>query len=133
MSINSRNRCSMMKHSGALMSSRLIPPKRWTEVAHAIDEFLDIPGVNLDIDSVYVREALEEAGFALHYGFGRERAKIAEPQHRRAVADHGDDIGRGPCSRTRRQDSSRFRGKARPRLASRRASDPVGWSAVLWA
>ena len=27
MSISSRSRCSMMKHSGALMSSRLMPPK----------------------------------------------------------------------------------------------------------
>ena len=63
----------MMKHSGALDVFEIDSTERRTEVAHAIDEFLDIPGVNLDIDSVDVREALEEDGFASITGWTRAR------------------------------------------------------------
>ena len=69
--------------------------ERRTEIAHAVDEFIDVAGIDLDVDPVDVGEALEEDGLALHHGLGRERPEIAEPQHRRAVADHGDDVGPG--------------------------------------
>ena len=41
---------------------------------------------------VDVREALEEDGFALHDGESGLRADVAEPEHGRAVADHGHGV-----------------------------------------
>ena len=38
-----------------------------SEEAHAIDELVDVAGVDLDVDAVDVGEALEEHGLALHH------------------------------------------------------------------
>jgi hypothetical protein len=79
MSSSSRRRCSMMKHSGALMSSRLIPPKVGPSSFDAVDELVDVAGVDLEVDRVDVGEALEEDGLALHHGLGGERPRSPRP------------------------------------------------------
>ena len=58
----------------------------------AIDEFVDILGSDLDVDSVDVREAFEKNGFPFHHRFRRECADIAKTEHRRAVGDHRDEV-----------------------------------------
>ena len=95
MSISSRRRCSMMKHSGALMSSRLMPPKVGAEIAHAVDELVGVLGVDLEVDRIDVGEALEQHRLAFHHRLGGQRAEIAEAEDRGAVGDDGDEIALG--------------------------------------
>ena len=95
MSISSRSRCSMMKQSGALMSSRLMPPKDGPEIAHRVDELVDVPGVDLEVDRIDVGEALEEHRLAFHHRLGGQRAKIAKTQDGRAVGNDGHQIALG--------------------------------------
>src|SRR5690606_33674676 len=63
-----------------------------TEITHAIDEFVDIFGVDLEVDRIDVGKALEEHRLAFHHGFGGERAEIAEAEDGRAVRDDGDHV-----------------------------------------
>ncbi len=63
-----------------------------TEIAHAVDEFVDVGGVDLQIDGIDVGEALEQHRLAFHHRLGGQRAEIAEPQNRRAVGDDGDHV-----------------------------------------
>ena len=53
--------------------------------SHAVDELLDIAGVDLEIDRVDVCETLEECRLALHHRLGRQRTEIAQAEHRGAV------------------------------------------------
>ena len=85
----------MMKQSGALMSSRLMPPKVGPEIAHAVDDGVDVGRVDHEVDAVDVGEALEERGLALHHRLGRQRAEIAEAEDGRAVGDDGDQVALG--------------------------------------
>ena len=62
------------------------------QIAHAIDEGLDVAGVDFQIDGIHVGEALEQDALALHDRLRRERAKIAETEDRRAVRDHGHHV-----------------------------------------
>jgi hypothetical protein len=94
MSISSRSRCSMTKHSGALMSSRLMPPKPRRGSAR-VDEFVDVLGADFEVDAVDVGEALEQRDLALHHRLGGERAEIAQPEHGGAVGDDGDHVALG--------------------------------------
>ena len=50
---------------------------------------------DLDVEDVDVREALEEDSLALHDGFSRQRANVAEAEHSGAVGDHGDQVALG--------------------------------------
>ena len=69
-----------------------MPPKVGPEVAHAIDELVDVLGVDLEIDAVDVGEALEQDGLAFHHRLAGERADVAQAKHRGAVGDHGDEV-----------------------------------------
>ena len=44
------------------------------EIAHAVDELVDVLGVDLEVDGVDVGEALEQDGLAFHHGL-RRRAR----------------------------------------------------------
>ncbi len=57
------------------------------QVAHAIDDGIDVGRIDEDIDGVDVGEALEERALAFHDGLGRLRAEVAEPEDGRAVGD----------------------------------------------
>jgi hypothetical protein len=91
----SRSSLSMMKHSGALMSSRLMPPKVAPMLRDAVDEFCGSFGRHLDVDRIDVGEALEQDALAFHHRLGRHCAQIAEAQDRRAVGDHGHQVALG--------------------------------------
>src|SRR5205823_10516891 len=47
--------------------------------AHAIDELVDIAGIDLEVDRVDVGETLEQCAFAFHDRLGGKRAQIPEP------------------------------------------------------
>ena len=65
------------------------------EQAHAVDEVVDVLGVDLEVDRVDVGEALEQDRLAFHHGLGAERAEVAEAEHRGAVRDHRDEVALG--------------------------------------
>ena len=65
------------------------------EQAHAVDELVDVGGVDLEVDAVDVGEALEQDGLALHHRLGGEGAEIAEAKDRGAVGDHRHEIAPG--------------------------------------
>ncbi len=60
--------------------------------AHAIDELVDVAGVDLEIDRIDIGKALEQRAFALHDRLCRERAEVAEAEHRGAVRNDRDEI-----------------------------------------
>jgi len=51
-----------------------------------------IGGVDLDVEDVYVGEALKKQTLALHHRLAGQGADVAQAQHRRAVGDHGDQV-----------------------------------------
>ena len=69
-----------------------MPPKVGPEVAHAVDEGVDVLGVDQQVDGVDVGEALEQRALALHHRLGRQRAEIAEAEDGGAVGDDGDEV-----------------------------------------
>ena len=66
--------------------------ERRPEVAHAIDEGLDVLGIDEEIDGIDVGEALEQRRLAFHHGLCRQRAEIAEAEDRGAVGDDGNEV-----------------------------------------
>ena len=65
------------------------------EVAHAVDEFVDVLGIDLEVDGVDIGEALEQDRLAFHHRLGGQRAEIAEAEDGRAVGDDGDEVALG--------------------------------------
>jgi len=65
------------------------------QVAHAVDELVDVLGVDLEIETVDAGEALKQHRLAFHDRLGRERAQISEPQDRGAIGDHRHQIALG--------------------------------------
>ena len=56
------------------------------------DDLLGVGGVEADREGVDVGEPLEQRRLALHDRQRRERADVAEPEHRGAVGDDGDGV-----------------------------------------
>jgi hypothetical protein len=99
MFMRSRQRSSISKHSGALMSSRLMPPKVGSS-ARRRRPALGVELVDLDVEHVDAGELLEQDRLALHHRLGGERADIAEAEHRGAVGDHRHEVAaRGVAGR----------------------------------
>jgi hypothetical protein len=67
----------------------------WAQVAYRGDEFLDVLGVQLQVDGVDVGKALEQHRLAFHHRLGSERAQIAQPQDGGAVGDDGHHVAFG--------------------------------------
>ena len=89
----SRRRRSISKHSGALMSSRLMPPKVGSRDAMMSTSLsVSVSFTSMSNTSI-AGELLEQAALALHDRLGGERADVAEAEHRRAVRDHGHEVG----------------------------------------
>ena len=65
------------------------------EIAHRVDERVDILGVDFQVDGIDIGEALEQHGLAFHHRLGGQRAQIAQAQDRGAVGDDGDQIALG--------------------------------------
>ena len=49
------------------------------EQAHAVDELVDVLGVDLEVDAVDVGEALEQDRLALHHRLGAEGPRLPRP------------------------------------------------------
>ncbi len=56
--------------------------------AHAVDEFVDVLGADLDVHAVDVGEALEQDRLAFHHRLAGQRADVAQAEHGGAVGDH---------------------------------------------
>ena len=95
MSSVSISRRSISKHSGARMSSRLMPPKVGREQLAGADDLVGVGAGDLDVEDVDVGEALEQDALAFHHRLAGEGAEVAEPEHRGAVRDHGDEVALG--------------------------------------
>ena len=126
-------RSSTSKHSGALMSSRLMPPKVGSSAATTSTSLSTFVLVDLDVEDVDAGELLEQDRLALHHGLGGERADIAEAEHGGAVGDHRDEVlARGEVRGLRRIGRDRL-ARRRRRRANRRAPGRAGcraaWSA----
>ena len=102
------------------------------EIAHAVDELVDVLGVDLEVDAVDVGEALEQHGLALHHRLAGQRAEVAQAEHGGAVGDHGDQVALDRCSRRRSRGPWRSPGRARRRPANRPAPGRAGWPAAWW-
>ena len=59
-SSSSLSRCSISKHSGALISSRFIPPKVGGDHFNRFDEFIHVFRVEFDVKHVDVREYFKQ-------------------------------------------------------------------------
>ncbi len=59
------------------------PAEARAQEADGVDEFVDVLGADLEIDTIDIGEALEERDLALHDGLGRDSAQVAESQERR--------------------------------------------------
>ena len=90
--MRSRSLRSTSKHSGALMSSRLMPPKVGSSAATiSTRRSISVSG-DFDIEHVDPGEFLEENRLAFHHRFAGERANVAEAQNGGAVGDHRDEV-----------------------------------------
>ena len=90
--MRSRSFSSISKHSGAAMSSRLMPPNVGSSAATMSTELVDVVLVDLEVEHVDVGELLEQAGLALHHRLAGQRADVAQAEHRRAVGDDRDQV-----------------------------------------
>ena len=100
------------------------------QVAHAVDDGVDVGRVDQDVDGVDVGEALEQRALALHHRLGRHARRDC-----RAPGSPCRWRRRPPgcpcwCSRRRGWGPGRWPAPARPHPASRRATDRAGWSAA---
>ncbi len=66
--------------------------ERRPQVAHAIDECVDVLGLDLEIDRIDVGEALEQDRLALHHRLRGEGAEVAEAEDGGAVGNDRDHV-----------------------------------------
>ena len=85
-------RSSISKQRGALMSSRLMPPKVGEMCGDDLDDLVGVLGVQADRERVDAAELLEQDGLALHHGHRGLGADVAEAEDRGAVGDDGDRV-----------------------------------------
>ena len=123
---------SISKHSGPLMSSRLMPPKVGSSAATVSTTRSMVVGGDLDVEHVDVGELLEQHRLAFHHRLGGERADIAEAEHGGAVGHHRDQIAAHGERGGLRPDRRRWRCRPRRRPAYRPAPGRAGWRAAWW-
>ncbi len=68
--------------------------RRLEQLAEA-DYVLGILGAHLQVEHVDVGEGLEQNPFAFHHRLARQRADVAQAEHRRAVRDHRHEVAAG--------------------------------------
>ena len=59
------------------------------------DHLIHRAGIQLDVDRIDVGELLEEVALALHDRLRGQWADVSEPEHRRAVGHHCDEVSLG--------------------------------------
>jgi len=90
-----RSSRSMMKHSGALISSRLIAPNVGSSAAMVSTSFFKIELGDFDVIDVYAGELLEENRLAFHHGLSPPAALSPQSQHRGTVGNDADQVAAG--------------------------------------
>ena len=91
-----------------------------------VDQLVEVLLVDLDVEDVDAGELLEQDALAFHHRLGRERADVAQAEHRGAVGDDGDQVAaRGVAERIGR-DRRRSPRRPRRRRANRRARGRAG-------
>ena len=66
--------------------------QRRLERGDDLDELVGVLLGELDVEDVDAGELLEQAALAFHHGLARQRADVAEAEHRRAVRDHANQV-----------------------------------------
>ena len=56
------------------------------------DDVVGVFGIHLQVKNIDIGEALEQDALALHHRLARQRADVAEAQHRRAVGNHRHQV-----------------------------------------
>ena len=87
-----RSSSSISKHSGALMSSRFMPPNVGSNNWQARMISFGSSARKLYIEDVNVGEALEEYCLPFHHWLPRGRADVAEAQHSGAIGYNGNQV-----------------------------------------
>ena len=57
-----------------------------------VDQLVEVVLVDLEVEDVDAGELLEQHRLAFHHRLGRQRADVAQAQHRRAVGDDGHQV-----------------------------------------
>jgi hypothetical protein len=70
-------------------------PEGRAQEAHAVDELVHVPGVDLQVEAVHVGETLEQHRLAFHDRLGRQSAQIAQPQDRGAIGNDRHQVALG--------------------------------------
>ena len=68
------------------------PAHRGLKQLTEANQLLGIPSVDLDVEDVNAREALEEDSLPLHNRLCRQRTDVAQPQDGRTVRHHRDQV-----------------------------------------
>ncbi len=102
---------SMTKHSGALMSSRLMPPKVGSSAAMMSTSLSGSRSSTSMSNTSMPANFLNRHRLALHHRLGGQRPDVAQAEHRGAVGDHRHQIAaRGVLGR--RQGSASISSQA---------------------
>ena len=90
---SSRSRSSTSKQRGALMSSRLMPPKEGaSRTTVSTSASTSVQSRQIGTASTFAN-CLNSSGLALHDRHGGRRPDVSEAEHRGAVGDDGDHVG----------------------------------------
>jgi hypothetical protein len=57
-----------------------------------VDQLVGVTLGQFDVEHIDAGELLEQAALAFHHRLAGQRADVAQPQHRRAVGDHGHQV-----------------------------------------
>ena len=57
-----------------------------------LDDFVGFMGIELDVEHIDIGESFEQDSLAFHHRLAGQRADVAQAEHRRAVADHRDQV-----------------------------------------
>ena len=101
------------------------------QIAHAVDERVEVGRVDQDVDGVDVGEALEEHALAFHDRLGGQRAEIAQAREWPCRSRSRPPGCPWRCSRRQLADPRRSPAPARPRRANRPATGRAAWSSGL--
>ena len=98
------------------------PAEAGPEEADGVDEFVDVLGADLEIDTIDVGEALEQRDLAFHDGLGRDSAQVAETQDRRCRSRSPRPCCPWSCSRKPATGRGRCAGTVPRRPANKPAT-----------
>ena len=130
--MRSRSFFSMTKHSGALMSSRLMPPKVGSSAATiSTKRSMSCSSTSRSNTSIPAN-FLNRTALPSITGLDGQGPDIAQAQHGGAVGDHRDQIAAGGVIARQRPGRRRWPRRGRPRRGNRPAPDRAGWPCAWW-